>query len=349
MAEMNNSVRYLDEDETKNDLIFFCIYVFGVLLPMSIFIVTGNSFIIVTAYRSSTTLLQRRATNKFIASLAVADLLVGVSLVPIFYLGIFVENLKTDFYFCLVILLWLFVPCGTSMLHVLCIAFDQFLAVIFPLLYHQLMTSRRSTLMIICAWSLNTVLGLTPFMGWRRQVKRLDFCYFDQVLPFSYMLFFSLLMFATPLVFMTIMYSQIIRAARQNVLRINAITFPTRALKSTAKQRLSEMKATKTTAIVVGVFLLCWLPAWTFNLTMEYINLQRGPSSRIIRLPYVEAGLNMLAIANSGANPIIYAYRYSEFRTCIKNVLKRLRERACTVIRYYLLCCTIGVGLEPWL
>ncbi|XP_071802663.1 adenosine receptor A2b-like [Asterias amurensis] len=324
-SNMNSSLYHDDEESPKEDLTIFVYYIFGILLPMSLFICTGNLFVIAAVCRSSTTLLLQQTTNKFIASLAVADCLVGVSLVPVFYLGILAESLKTDFYFCLVIVIWIQVSCGISMLHVLCIAFDRFLAVIFPLVYHQLMTTRRSTVMIVTTWLVTSIVGLTPFMGWRRPVKTLHFCYIDQVLHFAYFFLSFMLTFAIPLVLMVILYAQIIIAARRNIRRINAIVEPTTAAKNNPSRstRAINMKATKTTAIVVGAFLFCWLPIYIYNFTMEYLNFHRDPGSDTIRFPMIEAVLHTLAFANSGVNPIIYAYRYAEFRRNIKKVLKR--------------------------
>ncbi|XP_038045878.1 5-hydroxytryptamine receptor 1A-like [Patiria miniata] len=336
------------QDKDEPDLSFFVVYVFGILLPLSLFIITGNLLVVISLrHASSTWAVLQKATNTFVASLAVADCLVGVALVPVFYLGIFVKSLKSDFYFCLVITSLMMVSCSISMLHVLGIALDRFLAVMYPLLYHSLMTERRTAIMVALTWCLAIGLGLTPYLGWRKPARKLEFCNIDQVLPFGYVLFTFILAFAVPLLTMAVMYTQITLAARRHVRRIAALPAVTvsRCVAASTSERgpgsdrtsdrlqkifsVGDMKAITTTSIVVGVFVLCWLPPYILNFVLQYRNDNRPTGSELIRAPLVEAALNTLGFGNSAANPIIYAYRYREFRRGIRKMFARLCRPVC--------------------
>ncbi|XP_022084191.1 dopamine receptor 2-like [Acanthaster planci] len=344
LSVQNHTLSGSTEDDP--DLTFFVVYVFAILLPLSLFIVTGNSVVVFAVCNSNASVVLQKATNMFVVSLAVSDCLVGVSLVPVFYLGIFIDSLKSSFYVCLVITSFLHVSCGISMLHVLGIAGDRFVAVMYPLLYHSHMTQRRTTIAVALTWCLAIGVGLTPYLGWRKPARKLEFCYIDQVLPFSYVLFSFILTFAVPLFAMAVIYTKITLAARRHVRRIAALSAApvSRSVESASRKgdgqssvvvksqkifSVGDMKAITTTAIVVGVFVLCWLPAYVFNFVMHHRNSVRPAGSELLRSPLVEAALNTLAFSNSAVNPIIYAYRYKEFRRGIRKVLARFCRRVC--------------------
>ncbi|PWA27680.1 hypothetical protein CCH79_00000283, partial [Gambusia affinis] len=74
-----------------------------------------------------------------------------------------------------------------------------------------------------------------------------------------------------------------------------------------------ERKATKTLVIVMGVFLLCWLPSFLCTTVFTFSNAsQPGPLVEI---------LNWLALSNSTFNPFIYALFYRWFRSAIRMII----------------------------
>lgn len=77
-----------------------------------------------------------------------------------------------------------------------------------------------------------------------------------------------------------------------------------------------EQKAAKTLGIVVGVFIICWLPFFVFNILFGICNLSCVTTPEII-FPIV----TWLGYINSGMNPVIYALSMKDFRRAFGKII----------------------------
>uniref|UniRef100_A0A665TM82 G-protein coupled receptors family 1 profile domain-containing protein n=1 Tax=Echeneis naucrates TaxID=173247 RepID=A0A665TM82_ECHNA len=105
----------------------------------------------------------RTVTNYFLVSLAVADILVGTIAIPCAILtdiGLPRHNL----YLCLIMLSILLMFTESSILSLLAVAVERYVAIFMPFRYQVLLTSRNAVLVIFATWLLSFVIGLVPLM-----------------------------------------------------------------------------------------------------------------------------------------------------------------------------------------
>lgn len=99
--------------------------------------------------------------------------------------------------------------------------------------------------------------------------------------------------------------------------------------KASGLQTMKQLKATKTLAIVVGVFIISWLPFFVIYLAFQYCVscFKTADIPEQLKTAILIVFVHVLPVSNSAANPIIYTCFNNEFRTAFLRVLYRLSGR----------------------
>lgn len=314
---------------------FFYIVIEVVIAVLSVF---GN-VLVCWAVAINTTL--KNATNYFLVSLAVADILVGCLAIP-FAITISI-GIPLDFYGCLFLACFVLVLTQSSIFSLLAIAIDRYLAVKIPLRYKELMTGKTAREIIAILWILSFIIGLIPFFGWNLKSKKCGnnssdtnstmnasitaapsamgdlprscklTCLFESVVDMHYMVYFNFFVCVLlPLLIMLGIYLKIFNVARKQLRQIELKCVGNGDSQNHGLLQ-KEIRAAKSLSIIVGLFAICWLPVHILNcVTLFYQKLQ---------LEVVMYVAIILSHANSAVNPIIYAYRIRDFRVTFRKIL----------------------------
>jgi hypothetical protein len=180
--------------------------VLGVICLMTI---SGNILVLTAVFINSHL---RGTTHYFIANLAVADLLLGTTVLPFsatlevandyWYLGMF---------FCDV---WLSVDvlcCTASIMSLCVISIDRYIGVTRPLQHSSIMSERRAGCIILLIWILSMIISIAPLLGWKGPRKDPLRCSVNQEL--GYVLFSVSGSFYIPLVIILVVYFRVYREA----------------------------------------------------------------------------------------------------------------------------------------
>uniref|UniRef100_H2ZZL4 Adrenoceptor alpha 1D n=1 Tax=Latimeria chalumnae TaxID=7897 RepID=H2ZZL4_LATCH len=259
-----------------------------VLATFILFAIVGNLLVILSV--ACNRHLQT-VTNYFIINLAIADLLLSTTVLPfsatLEVLGFWVFGRI----FCNI---WAAVDvlcCTASIMSLCIISIDRYIGVKYSLKYPTIMTERKAVIILIVVWLSSMVISIGPLLGWKEPPPENESICSITEEP-GYALFSSLFSFYLPLMVILVMYFRIYVVARRTtknleagvkkerdksmevVLRIHCRSVLEEAtassrnkghhFRSSLSVRLlkfsREKKAAKTLAIVVGVFILCWLP-----------------------------------------------------------------------------------------
>uniref|UniRef100_A0A3Q3AL20 Histamine H2 receptor n=1 Tax=Kryptolebias marmoratus TaxID=37003 RepID=A0A3Q3AL20_KRYMA len=279
----------------------------GVILSLLILLTVGGNVLVCLAVCASRRL--RCLTNCFIVSLAVTDLLLGLLVLPFSALLQLNDEWPLGPVFCNFYISMDVMLCTASILTLLAISVDRYLAVTMPLRYASLVLPWRVAVALMSVWTVSVAVSFLPIqMGWNTVNGTVQNhgpwasdrrCRFELNRP--YVLTDSLLTFYLPLGAMCWTYLQIFRIARSQAKRI-----------ITAR----EHKATLTLAAVIGAFVVCWLP---YFILFTVLGLKEHPDPGIVpEFPIVL----WLGYANSALNPILYGALNRDFRSAYSHLLR---------------------------
>ncbi|CAL9700188.1 unnamed protein product [Knipowitschia caucasica] len=262
----------------------------GVGVFLSIFIlfaIAGNILVILSVLCNRHL---QTVTNFFIVNLAIADLLLSTVVLP---LSASLEVLGCWVFGRVFCNIWAAVDvlcCTASILSLCIISIDRYIGVKHCLKYPSIMTERKAVVILALVWVLSSVISVCPLLGWK-EPQPIDEGVCRITEEPGYALFSSLFSFYLPLVVILFMYFRVYVVARRTtrsleegikrernktmevVLRIHCrsgleesssrrhTNNPFRGSLSLRLMKFSrEKKAAKTLAIVVGMFIMCWLP-----------------------------------------------------------------------------------------
>ncbi|NP_001280515.1 dopamine D2-like receptor [Tribolium castaneum] len=194
-----------------------------VLVLFPIFTLFGNVLVILSVYRERTL---QSATNYFIVSLALADLLVAVVVMP-FAVYVLVNGAWTlpgfvcDFYIAMD------VTCSTSSIfNLVAISIDRYIAVTQPIKYAKHKNNRRVWLTIALVWMISAAIGSPIVLGLNNTPDRVaDACLFYNS---DFIIYSSLSSFYIPCIIMVFLYYNIFKALRNRAIqaRLNRKPLP---------------------------------------------------------------------------------------------------------------------------
>ncbi|XP_063080200.1 5-hydroxytryptamine receptor 1B [Engraulis encrasicolus] len=337
--------------EKHNDFIYqACLAV--ILCTITLATTLANAFVIATISQSRKL---HTPANFLIASLAVTDLLVSILVMPICALYTVSQTWTLGQIICDIWLSSDITCCTASILHLCVIALDRYWAITDAIGYAKRRTQARAAGMVATAWIIAVSISLPPFF-WRPANDDLTSCTVntDNMLYTIYSTFGA---FYIPTLLLIALYGRIYVEARKRILkrspkvgkRLTSAQLVTNSPGSVAsttplhrneaemndlsqvqvtlsdalleKKRISaarERKATKTLGIILGAYIVCWLPFFVYTLVV--------PLCESCFYPELFDFFTWLGYLNSLINPIIYTMSNEDFK---KAFHKLLRFRCC--------------------
>ena len=236
-------------------------------------------------------------SNRFLASLCVADFLVGLLIDPVWMvIRCLIQPPRTAIVLIMVLdMLWIHTTAAT-VFNLCCVSVDRFIAIRFPFRYQDIITKKKCYAVIIMVWLISLLL---PFPAIFEDVENL----------WSVL---TVLMVCIPIALITLCYFWIYKAARKQTTAIRRVTQTGGEPTLTVKQ----YKAIKTIGFVLGVFLASWMPYFVVSVVHYLVASDSCMNYKLYTVlwPWIEA----IALTSSAINTWVYCFRNSEFRQALR-------------------------------
>ncbi|XP_037693387.1 trace amine-associated receptor 7a [Choloepus didactylus] len=306
-------------------LILYTVFGFGSLLT-----VFGNLLVIISILHFKQL---HSPANFLVASLACADFLVGIVVMPFST----VRSVESCWYFgesyCKFHSCFEGSFCYASIYHLCFISIDRYIAVTDPLIYPTRFTASVSGICIAFSWLLSIIYSFSLLytganeVGLEELVSALTCVGGCQVAVNQNWVLVNFILFFIPTLVMVTVYSNVFLIAKQQARNIESMSSKTAESSESYKSRVAkrERKAAKTLGIAVIAFLISWLPYFIDTIIDAFLGF--------ITPAYIYEILVWFAYYNSAMNPLIYAFFYPWFRKAIKLIVtgKVLRENSSTI------------------
>ncbi|CAH3126085.1 unnamed protein product [Pocillopora meandrina] len=326
--------------------------------------VTGNFLVVIVI--AHTRQLRRKESNWFVVNLALADLFVAFTVIPTTLDTLMSGGFRLGFRFKEFIGFSNFLFCICSIMNLQLLSFDRWFAIAKPFKYISFVSPRKAVAASLLVWLYAMFCALPPKFGLSSYfcfIPNLDNCDIEKDWSGSSgSLVFAIavlgLTYCFALTVMAVCYWKIFGIARSHVRRINVQNFPncmssekfqplqmkdisyssTSRIETPRKafeifapfasnsrqtrghrSHASDIRTAKSFLTVIGAYFFCWTP-FCVKLFLDILKQEKiNPKVSLIFL--------WLGYTNSCLNPLIYTWKYKQFRSALISATKKFRGR----------------------
>ncbi len=291
------------------------VYLFlAFMLPVCFVIVAGNSLVLIAPWKFTRL---RKKQHVFLMNVAVADLATGLLATPVVLVAELKPLWSTWFFFCVGRITIVYICASASNLLLLAATIERYMAIHHPFSHEKTCTPKVLAISCAVVWLYASAIGVSVSLGWNNWSPD-EICFGAHVFPFP----LTALTTCQALVVMVViagLYARIFHTAQKQARRIaedNMAASNTRVSKS-------GLKAAKVTAMVVLVYMICFVP-YVLTLFLQALDLlYRSRSLEEVYSAFYVPGLftAVLLYLNAGTNPVIYHGVMPNFRAAVKSLL----------------------------
>lgn len=250
----------------------------------------------------------KTVTNMYILNLALSDVLF-LTMLPIMATTALVKHWVFGFAMCKIYFVLYSINLFGGAFNLCVMSADRYLAVCHPIRSLKYRTPRIALFLCLCIWSLSFLVML-PIILYsttlqNRYMPDKETCGIswpeNQLIPAdkAFIWYSFILGFAIPVSLISVFY----------VLVIIRLRHVGPAKKSKEKRR-SHRRVTRLVLTVVTVYVVCWLPYWSFQAHIVFNDVMINTVEMILLFNI----LTVLTFANSSLNPFLYAFLSDNFR-----------------------------------
>ena len=253
----------------------------------------------------------KTAHAKLIISLAVSDCYIAILFLvddTLCYTNVRQSFWHVDVFLCYTVIRG-FLYCSSvlaTLLNLLALAVDHYVAIVNPLHYNRIMTSFRTKLLILVIWiisllvgSLETAIDLLTHLDHKPHVCDYAEFTYSYIVPYIFVML--------EVFILIVLYTKVFLEYKRFVARRQIFQLDDQHNK----------KAIVTTSLIIGSFMLCWIPMSVYEIVV-FIFYDYYPLDRALLL------VDMLMLMNTLCDPIIYGLRLPVVRHGYRIMFRKL-------------------------
>lgn len=276
-------------------------------LFLSTVTIPGNALVLFAVYKDPYKEL-RKPFTVMIANLALADLTAGAITEPMaaFFTIQEVRGVQVEDFAVYITHLSYFISCTTSVLTLGLLSVDRYLAISHALRYKAHITLSATIAMCIFVWITSVTLSLVYI--------KTGFINFAFVFANTAVL--------TTTCVLAVSYTRIFKSLRTRTRQIGVLHEGTNQRSERQKCVMLETKLTKLYLIMLGVFLLCFVPSCLFIYIMHFCS-----ACDCVAIHWLRDMSFLLVLTNSSLNPVLYSLKMKKFRKAFVSMINCRKEQ----------------------
>ena len=292
----------------------------AILSTISLLAFTGNLAVITTFIK---TLNLKTSPNYYIVNMAVSDLLCVAFNWPLYATegmlqtdGSLIKDLAVASLFCKLGIYSRAISYAVSILSLVLIAVDRFIAIAFPL-KSLMLTGKIRKIFLFLSWCLPG-LGLVPYFLYPEivEVKKHTFCrnMMSQLALNIYHFFGFVLFYCVPLFLIVALYSRIMKHLKRKRKIHNGQRSDFRAKRIMQSQNIMKIFG----SIVLGFF-ICWTPLYVYML-LKALHPSVFTNDECLSVKLVGIFYYIFPLLSTAINPFILITFSSSYRAAVKSL-----------------------------
>lgn len=290
-------------------------YSLKVLLAASI--VVGNVLVVVGFCRQGR--LRTSATNVYLTSLAVCDLLTGVVAIPALVVTSYIEqemNIPPAIITCKAIISFVATFGLTTTSHLFLVSCDRYVKIKYDFTYIKYSSVERAYVICAVTWTLNAVCSFATVWITLNQFEiSCDHQLFDTSLVSQIVEGTMITVLILPVILAVWMNFSVLRVATEKKRQLQANQVDQEIGVNCNQLMLSVIKEHKIALIILAIN-VGYLVTWPLDVMCFFV-VNHGPKQWSQSFPVVQYGHPWLGLANSAFNPVILFVMHQDYRHAI--------------------------------
>ena len=275
---------------------------------LSIATVLGNGVVVFLVAKNRR--LHSTSANKFVLSLAVADLSVGIVVFPSSYFcnnsPACISSVQTAFF-------WFFLH--SSVTNLCTLTWDRYIAIVHPLNYNTSMTERRPGMVVSLAWSIPFAISLTLLVGKYATTSNTA----QNIIQLTCVSAFDIIccasLFYTVVRILVVARAQSHQEAQETAIELQIQFTHSSTENANSRRRRKKHNTARFIIAIVAFFLGCYVVVNYLVLCITFSCHDFSDNAGQI--------IVLLLTLNSSVNPLVYAFLKKDIKTEINKLICR--------------------------